>query len=74
MKAFLTPVAILLLAAFLVLPSSAQYWRNIDGDIKSGNHSMFRPLEVFADIDPTDNEWIAPEVEAEQEESSGGLR
>ena len=50
MKAFLTPVATLLLAALFVLPSSAQNWRNIEGDIASGNHSMFRPLD----------DWPAP--------------
>lgn len=26
------------------------------------------PLEAFADIDPSDNEWIAPEVESQQAE------
>ena len=31
------------------------------------------PLGAFADIDPSDNEWNAPEVETEQEETGGGF-
>jgi len=49
MKAYLTTIlkttATLTLAVLIVLPAGAQNWRNIEGDIASGNHSMFRPLD-----------------------------
>ena len=61
MKAYLSTIlktaATLTLAVLIVLPASAQNWRNIEGD-----------------IDPSDIEWVAPEVEQEQDESGGGSR
>jgi hypothetical protein len=39
----------LLLAALIALPVSGQNWRNIEGDIASGNHSSFRPIDSWPD-------------------------
>ena len=41
--------AFLLLNEATVLPTSAQNWRNVDGDIRSKNYSMFRELEEWPD-------------------------
>ena len=49
MKTCLRTSATLLLAVLVALPATAQNWRNIEGDIASGNHSMFRPLEDWPD-------------------------
>lgn len=47
------PLMAVLFAFFLLAPTaSAQNWRNIDGDIKSKNHSMFRPIEDWPDPTP----------------------
>lgn len=44
------PATLALLVAFLfAAPSNAQNWRNIEGDIASGNHSMFRPIDTWPD-------------------------
>lgn len=38
-----------LMMALLVPAAGAQNWRNVEGDVKSKNHSMFRPLEDWPD-------------------------
>lgn len=45
MKSLLTSIATLTLAVLIALPAGGQNWRNIESDIASGNHSMFRPLD-----------------------------
>ena len=40
--------------------SYAQNWRNIDGDIKAKNHSMFRPIEDWPDPNEYRNASGAP--------------
>jgi len=55
--------AVTLLVAVLVLgPLSveAQNWRNIEGDIASGNHSMFRPIDSWPDANTFRNASGAP--------------
>ena len=50
MKAYLFTTFTLLLVVLFALPTaSAQNWRNIEGDIASGNHSIFRPLADWPD-------------------------
>ncbi len=63
----------------MMLPADA--WRSNELTFTKGFFSDKKvhkveldPLEAFADIDPTDNEWIAPDVQPEQEESGGGSR
>ncbi len=41
----------------VALPLHAQNWRNVDGDIRSKNHSMFRQLDEWPD--PTSNRTAA---------------
>ena len=38
-----------MLSIFFVFPLQAQNWRNVDGDIRSKNHSMFRQLDEWPD-------------------------
>ena len=60
MKACFRTIATLALAVFIALPATAQNWRNIEGDIASGNHSMFRPLEDWPDPNEFRNASGAP--------------
>ncbi len=66
MKKSCTPGASLALAFALMLglfaaPSSdAQNWRNVDGDVRSGNHSMFRPIDSWPDATPVRGASGAP--------------
>ena len=57
-------IARLLLVLFFatgsVSVSYAQNWRNIDGDIKAKNHSMFRPIEDWPDPNEYRNASGAP--------------
>lgn len=39
-------------SALMIMPVSAQNWRNVDGDIRSKNHSMFRQLDEWPDPTP----------------------
>lgn len=50
-------VAVLLLGP---LSAEAQNWRNIEGDIASGNHSMFRPIDSWPDANTFRNAAGAP--------------
>jgi len=55
--------AVTLLVAVLVLgplSAEAQNWRNIEGDIASGNHSMFRPIDSWPDANTFRNASGAP--------------
>ena len=40
------------LSALMIMPVGAQNWRNVDGDIRSKNHSMFRQLDEWPDPTP----------------------
>jgi len=62
---------------FMAIP--ADVWRNNELTFTKGFFSDKKvlkveldPYQAYADIDPSDNEWIAPEVESEQEETGGG--
>ena len=49
MKIHTSLLAILVLAIFVSHPGYAQQWRNVDGDVRSQNHSMFRQLDEWPD-------------------------
>ncbi|MBT4053019.1 MAG: M1 family peptidase, partial [Bacteroidetes Order II. Incertae sedis bacterium] len=51
---------VLFFATGSVSVSYAQNWRNIDGDIKAKNHSMFRPIEDWPDPNEYRNASGAP--------------
>jgi hypothetical protein len=42
-------LAALVLVAGTVSPLLAQNWRNVDGDVRGQNHSMFRPIDQWPD-------------------------
>ncbi|NQV73279.1 M1 family metallopeptidase [bacterium] len=51
---------VFLIGSLLPHKSLGQNWRNIDGDIKAKNHSMFRPIEDWPDPTAMRNAGGAP--------------
>ncbi|NNF04009.1 MAG: M1 family metallopeptidase [Rhodothermales bacterium] len=52
-----------LLFFLLAGPVLGQNWRNVDGDVRSGNHSMFRPIDSWPDPTTVRGASGAPGVE-----------
>ncbi len=55
--------ASLLLIIFFTGSALGQNWRNIDGDVRGGNHSMFRPIDSWPDPTRVRNAAGAPGVQ-----------
>jgi len=57
---FVKTLFIVLISGTMCTTVSAQNWRNIDGDIKAKNHSMFRSIEDWPDPTMVRNAGGAP--------------